>query len=128
MTIKIKKGEEGFSNTFQHYDENIPQEWQQELYNYYICGYSPGSFHTAVFANDLHDAACRSHVANRWSDICAFVRWILEFAPYESYGSRSAVKAWLKLSAEERREIAQKKRWVLPEAELVWKIVSEEAK
>ena len=123
--IKLKKGEEGFWLTFDLYP--VHDEWAVELYNYFMMGWPPGSFHTACFANDLYRATCSSHPQNNWTDIRAFMKWVGANAPPGSWGNPGNVERWLKEEdAESRRIIHEAKGWKLPEDQLVWKIVSEE--
>lgn len=131
LTIKVKVGEEGFWNTVFEYD--VPAEWGQELYNYFILGFPPGSFHTAMFANNLADAAARSHPANTWDAIMVTMRWLNNVAPryvrnnvsVSSWGSYENVRDWLALTQEERRTICENRRFVLTEEELTWKLLKE---
>ena len=82
----------------------VPEEWQSELANYFLHGFVPGSFHTALFENDLHRAAITSHPANTWQAIISFMQWLDHYAPKGSWGSRDAVLTWLELDANQRRE------------------------
>jgi len=121
--MKKIRGEEGFWRTFDHYA--VPSEWQQELYNYIILGYHPGSFHTAMFENNLSRAVHTSHVANDWQSITGFMKWVMHIGPNECWGSRGKVQAWLELTKEQRRKICEEKRLVLTEKELMWEIMSD---
>lgn len=117
-------GAEGFVQTFDLYP--VTDEEAQELYNYFIHGYPPGSFHTAVYANDLWQAAFKSHPSNQWNTIQATAKWVYANAPAGSAGSYENIKNWTKLSEEERRKICEDRGWLLTEEELTWKLVSEE--
>ena len=117
MTV-IKGGDEHFFTKFSYHE--MPADWMQELYNHLVCGYPPGGFHTALFANDLHSAACKSHVANKWQWIVSTIKWLYEYAPDESFGNYELVKAWGKLTPEKRRERCEAKRLLLPEQEVIW--------
>lgn len=92
-----------FYATFEHYD-GMTDDWQEEIVNYIVYGYPPGSFHVALFENNLADAACKSHPMNQWSMIISFMKWLLHYAPHNSWGSKEKVDAWLALSADERRK------------------------
>jgi len=105
---------------------SVPEEWEQELHNYLVLGYSPGSFHLSVFANDLFGAAVRSHPANTWPAIMAMCRWMINNAPIQSFGSYEKVQNWLQLTKEERRKILEEKRLLTPEKEVVWNILRKE--
>lgn len=82
----------------------VPGEWQDELARYIIYGLGPGSFHTALYENDLLKATQTTHPANTWSAIVAFMKWLSLRAPKGSWGSKANVQAWLALSNEERRK------------------------
>ena len=119
----VKRGEEGFWDTFTHY--RISEEWQHELYNFIILGYHPGSFHTAIFSNaSIMDVACKSHPSNDWQAITGTAHWLMHVAPANSWGSREKVAAWIDLSQDERRKICEEKRFVLTEQELAWELLS----
>jgi len=104
----------------------VSEEWAQELYNYLVLGFPPGSFHYAVFANDLMGAAVRSHRANTWSALMAMCRWIINVGPDQAFGSYEKVQEWLELSNEQRRKILEEKRLLTPEKDVVWNILKEE--
>lgn len=111
----------GFLQTFDLWP--VGSEWRDELYNYFIKGYPPGSFHEAMLANDLTQAAFKSHIGNKWNDIQMFVKWVYANAPAESFGSYENVEKWLDLSVTQRRRICENKGWMLTEKELAWKIL-----
>ena len=94
-----------FYKTFEH--SELTDEWRDELANYVVRGYPPGSFHTAMLENNLLEAACRTHPMNQWKNIVAFMKWLMFFAPGVCWGSKDKVKAWLTLSADERRKICE---------------------
>ncbi|HET8688514.1 MAG TPA: hypothetical protein VFM18_18025 [Methanosarcina sp.] len=115
---------------FRSFDPNngfgfpVPDEWQQELYNYLVMGFDPGSFFTAVMANDLVGAAAKSHPANTWRAIQQLMKWILNKAPGVSWGSYDRVHDWLKLSAEERKEILERYKLLYTEKDIMWNILN----
>jgi hypothetical protein len=113
----------GFLDTFDLYP--MYDDWEQELYNYFILGFQPGSFHTALFANDLTMTALESHPPVRWAWIQAMCKWNFANAPAGSTGSYENVARWLDKTAVERRIICEGRGWLLTEEELSWKIVSD---
>lgn len=123
LKIKLAPATRGFFQTFELYP--VHDEWQEELYNYFIKGWPPGSFHTALFANDLVQAAFRSHVANKWGAIREFMKWVYANAPEGSWNSFENVEDWLKLSDAQRRKICENKGWMLTDEELTWKLLEE---
>jgi hypothetical protein len=106
------------------YGWHVPNEWQTEIINYLVHGFTPGSFHMALFANNLYDAVVRSHLMNDWESIMQFGKWILNKAPYQSFGSYNRVEEWLALSAEERHDILVSKKLLLTDEEVVFNILS----
>lgn len=89
------------ARSFEHWNVNV--EHQGVLERYVLQGLSPGSFFEALLANDMVGAACRSHPSNQWKDIVAIMKWLINMAPKESFGSYDKVHAWLRLSADDRR-------------------------
>ena len=67
----------------------------QTLEHYLIRGFPPGSFTTAVLANDLYSAVARADHWNRPA-IAEIVQTVAQICPVHAYGSYEAVKAWLK--------------------------------
>ena len=92
-----------FYSTFEDYRQ-MSGDWQDEIVNYLVFGYAPGSFHMALFENNLADAACKSHPLNQWAMIISFMKWLINYAPRDSWGSAEKVKAWLELSDDDRRK------------------------
>ena len=105
--IYAREGTHGFFRTFQLYP--VCDEWQQELYNYFIEGFEPGGFHRACFENDMLKASFRTHPSNQWKQIVEFMKWCFANAPAGSFGHKEKVDAWLTLSDEERFKICYKK-------------------
>lgn len=98
-----------FSNTFEDF-EFAPIDWQESIFNYLVHGFSPGGFLTSVLANNLFDAASRSHILNQVRSIKDICLWITLYAPKESFGSYETVDSWLALTSDQRREILENKQ------------------
>lgn len=113
----------GFIESFHHW--SVHDDWVQELYNYFIMGYPPGSFHTACFANDLYRASCTTHISNRWEDIAAMMKWLGANAPEFSWGNHTQVEKWLTMTQEERNIVLLKKGWIISDKEVTWKLLEE---
>jgi len=113
----------GFIETF--YTWPVNDEWKQELYNYIVLGYHPGSFHTSCFANDLLGAACSTHISNNWEDIAAMMKWINEYAPKGSWGTYNNVSDWLATTDKERYDICVEAGFILTDEEVTWKMLEE---
>jgi hypothetical protein len=108
-----------FNKTFEHFP--VTDEWQAEAYQYVVLGYDPGSFFSALFANDLLLAAQRSHPLNQWNNIQELVKWLHFEAPAQCHGSHEKVHAWLELSKEKRTKICEEKGLVAT----AWDILKE---
>ena len=65
----------------------------EALENYLVHGLSPGSFLTAVLANDLERAALR---ADHWNkkNLADIVIAVVQNCPYNAFGSYAAVHDW----------------------------------
>lgn len=69
-------------------------EWMQLTFeNYLIHGFEPGSFTTAVLANDLYEACGRADFQNR-NCLGDIGRWVYQNCPPQSRGSYEAVRDW----------------------------------
>ena len=66
----------------------------QTLEHYLMRGFAPGSFTTAVLANDLFAAIAS---ADHWNkpDIAEIAQAVAHICPAHAYGSYEAVQAWL---------------------------------
>jgi len=62
----------------------MPVEWQHELANYLLHGFTPGSFHRAVVENNLAAATRTTHQSNEWIWLCGFMWFLQRYAPAES--------------------------------------------
>lgn len=75
--------------------EGVTNLMAETLQNYWNHGYEPGGFTTAVLCNDLFGAAARADHWNR-HNMAAIAEYIVNNAPYGSYGNAELVKDWLK--------------------------------
>jgi hypothetical protein len=72
----------------------LTEQSKESLYNYFVHGLEPGGFMTCVLSNDLIGAAGRADFVN--IDLLGeYAKWLVNHAPYQSYGSPEAVKGWL---------------------------------
>ena len=81
----------------------VPREYFDGLYNYLVYGFEPGSFWTAVLANDFMRAIQHSHPANTIEALKHTVGWIQDSFPSVSYGDYDKIGKWLELSPHHRR-------------------------
>jgi hypothetical protein len=72
----------------------IPQHCRTGMHDYIMDGRRPGDFLQAVLRNDFMDAVCRADADNRFS-LIGYAHLLHNYAPDESYGSRTRVDAWV---------------------------------
>jgi hypothetical protein len=101
----------------------VPCEYFDPLYNYLVYGFEPGSFWTAVLANDFMDAVQHSHPANTIPALKHATGWIQDTFPQGSYGDRRSVKDWVSMDPAERRLSLEHHRVLLSEQEEVMAIL-----
>jgi hypothetical protein len=75
-------------------DIHIPDHAHEALEQYFQFGFAPGSFCTAVLANDLFSAAAKADHWNR-TYLADIARWVQHNAPYGSWGSYEKIQGWL---------------------------------
>ena len=95
----------------------VPRDYFDPLYNYLVHGFEPGSFWTAVLANDWHRAISSSHPGNTIESLKHASGWIHDAFPQESYGGYSNIKEWMELDSSIRRMILEECRLIYTEQE-----------
>jgi hypothetical protein len=96
---------------------SVAREYFDPLYNYLVHGFEPGSFWTAVLANDFMGAIQRSHPSNDIPALKHCVGWIQDSFPPGSYGDYSRIKQWMELTAHQRRLTLEECRLIYTEQE-----------
>lgn len=95
------------TNRFYHtaYEWRVDFEYAEVMHNYFVHGYQPGGFFTALLANDAFGALSRSHPANTVQALKNLVGWI-NGMPLRgiAYGSYEAVDNWLTATVDYRRQ------------------------
>lgn len=97
----------------------VPREYFDPLFNYLVHGFEPGSFWTAVLANDFMRAMQHSHPGNSIPHLKHVVGWIQDSWPVMSYGNHVLVKAWMELESIERRLCLEDARLIYSEQDEV---------
>jgi hypothetical protein len=97
----------------------VPREYFDPLYNYLVYGFEPGSFWTAVLANDFAGAILHSHPANSIPHLKHVVGWMRDSWPEVAYGDRFTVQIWIDFSSHERRLYLEANRLIYSEQEEV---------
>ena len=96
---------------------SVPRDYFDPLYNYLVHGYEPGSFWSAVLANDFMRAIPSSHPSNTVEDLKHTVGWIQDSFPQESYGNIFMVEDWIRRTGHDRRLILESARMIYTEQE-----------
>jgi hypothetical protein len=93
---------------------NVPKEFADPIYNYFVHGFSPGSFFTALLANDFVGAMCRSHPANTVEGLKMLSIWLQNSGlKTQAWGNYNTVDRWLRMDEGLRRAL-------LEQAELIY--------
>ncbi len=121
--MKMKRSELGFWESFGYY--NVIDEWKVELYNYIMKGLAPGSFHEAIYCNDLKRAVQHSHPMNTWDSIREFVLWLVHESPPGCWGDYETYEKWINLSDDERNILLLKHKFVMPPEKVMWNIITD---
>ena len=97
----------------------VPREYFDPLYNYLVHGFAPGSFWSAVLANDFASAMQHSHPSNSIPHLKHVVGWMRDSWPAGTYGDRDTVILWMDLEPGHRRRILESSRLIYSEQEEV---------
>jgi len=106
-----------------NYQGHIPENWHDELINYIVHGFEPGSFHRNLYTNNLAGATTTSDSFNEWNWIQLFMDFLLTHAPSECWGNNEKVANWLKLDKTVRYKICHTHGLILTPAEATWDIL-----
>lgn len=98
----------------------VADDYADPMFNYLVHGFSPGSFFTAVLANNFYDAMSRSHPSNTITALKGLTGWIRDCMPREAYGSYLQVEEWIKMTEEERRAILELNNLVYSSKQETW--------
>ena len=97
----------------------VAREYFDPLYNYLVHGFEPGSFWSAVLANDFMRAMQHSHPSNSIPHLKHVVGWMLDSWPEAAYGDRFTVQTWIAFSGHERRLYLEQHNLIYSEQEEV---------
>ena len=104
----------------------MPEDWEDELYNYIVLGFNGGSFFMSLYANDNILAVSRkSHELSSMRSIRSIMGWLSNKAPAACWGSQDKIIAWMRLTTDQRREICEELNLLPTEKEEVWDILKE---
>jgi hypothetical protein len=85
------------------YREGVPSHMHDAIVRYFENGIPPGSFYSAVLTNDLREAVAFADHINQ-EHLVNHVRWLYNYAPSGSWGSRHAYMNWLSYFSKEEVE------------------------
>jgi hypothetical protein len=109
-------------NSLKNY--SVSKDYADPIYNYLVHGFNPGSFFTALLANDFMGAVSRSHPGNTIPALKNLVTWIVNELPIGvTHGSYEIVDAWTRLSTEERRVVLEQQKLIYSEKDEIIKIL-----
>lgn len=108
-------------------DWNVDKEYLDPIYNYLIHGFEPGSFFSAVLANDFFRAMSHSHPANTISALKNLTSWIRGMMGFGIFwGSEAVVRQWLDFTDAQRREQLEALNLVYPEKDEIVMILKDQ--
>jgi hypothetical protein len=95
----------------------VPQAFYDPMFNYLVHGFAPGSFFTALLANDCMTALSCSHPSNTMEALKALGGWIRECFPRSAWGDYDRVILWQDIPELTRREILEQHGLIYSEAD-----------
>ena len=98
---------------------SVDRDFFDPVYNYLVHGFNPGSFFTALLANDAMGAIQRSHPANTIPALKNLTGWLQESAPRAAIGTYEKVSAWSRMNDADRREHLENAGLIFSEKEEV---------
>jgi hypothetical protein len=114
-----KYSENRFYETFVTY--NVPKEFADPVFNYFVHGFQPGSFFTALLANDFVGAMCRSHPANTVEGLKMLSVWLQNTGlKTRAWGDYDTVDRWLRMDEGLRRALLEHAELIYSEEKEIW--------
>jgi hypothetical protein len=108
-------------------DWEVSKEYFDPIYNYMVHGFEPGSFYSALLANDMFRAMACSHPANSVNELKKLTAWIRSTMGHGIFwGTTEVVQDWLQMSDSRRREKLELLRLVFPEQDEIVMILKDE--
>lgn len=105
----------------------VDKDFADPIFNYLVHGWDPGSFFSAVMANDFRRAVQTSHPANTVTAMKALVGWMGDNMPIKAWGDYEKVREWQLTPPEVRREHLEFRNLIYTEKEETWQILKEHA-
>jgi len=107
-------------------DWKVDRECLDPIYNYMVHGFEPGSFYSALLANDMFLAMTHSHPANTVAMLKKLTAWIRStMSRGILWGNEEVVKNWIQMSDSQRREKLELLNLVYPEKDEIVMILKD---
>lgn len=104
----------------------VDKDYVDPIYNYLVHGFDPGSFFTALLANDAFGAFRRSHPGNTIPALKNLVGWLDDIGLRgTAYGSYDTIRDWLKMNSDVRRIILESRNLILTADEELWQTLKD---
>jgi hypothetical protein len=108
-------------------DWQVPREYFDPIYNYLVHGFDPGSFYSALLANDMFRAMASSHPSNSINGLKYLTGWIRSTMGHGIFwGTTEVVQKWLEMSDLERRRQLELLNLVYPEQDEIVMILKDQ--
>ena len=105
----------------------VSKEYLEPIYNYMVHGYEPGSFYSALLANDMFRAMASCHPANSVPELKKLTAWIRSTMGHGIFwGSEEVVQNWIRMSDSQRREKLELLNLVYPEKDEIVMILKDQ--
>jgi hypothetical protein len=108
-----------FYKSFQEYD--VPKDYADPIYNYFVYGFQPGGFFTAMLANDFMGAISRSHPANTVQALKLLVTWLENSrSKHLIWGDYPTVERWMQANEGYKRAVLESIGLIYSEEQEIW--------
>jgi len=103
-----------FNRGMAHWE--VPKDFAESIGNYFLHGLAPGSFFSALLANDMAQAVSHSHPMNSLVTLKNLFGWLWSTQTYGlAWGNHRIVEDWLLLDDTARRNALEGKRLIYTE-------------
>lgn len=104
----------------------VEKDYVDPIYNYLVHGFEPGSFFTALLANDAFGAFRSSNPNNSMVVLKNLVGWLSDIGLRgTAYGSYDTVRDWLEMNSDVRRIVLESRGLVFSPEEETWKTLKD---
>lgn len=108
-----------FYKSFQEY--SVPKGFADPIFNYFVYGYGPGGFFTALLANDFMGAISRSHPGNTIEALKLLVTWLENSrSKHLIWGDYPTVERWIRADEGYKRSVLENIGLIYREEQEIW--------